>query len=367
MRELTTASNIHRRELCPGSENMERMCPEPLESPEAAEGTMLHKHTQARFGMEVKEPLPELNDEQKSAVDRAEHLIRTCLLGLDFEGVVPTFEHTLFIDGVERGHCDLLFIKGKKAVVIDLKFGRIIVTAAASNRQMRTYALGIDATIKDLAGDPFSNILVAIVQPRASIDSSFSSAEYDRQDLNRAYSRFKEILSNCKDANAQRIPSEVACQYCRGALPPFSCPEARQVALALAVRPAYELLTPDERARRIPLLKLGMKLAEAELEHYRDELIKDPSFVAGATLKPGKLRTKILDAAKAYEALKEVLSPKAYASCCSVSHPDLVAAIKEQTGKTAKDSAQWLDEILLGAELLSVKRDKPSLDMKGAK
>src|SRR5215472_8855542 len=144
-RATTSASNLFRRALCPGSERMEKGLPDE-DSDESREGTLLH-HYDAHPELDRGSLKPEQRD--------LLHLSRA----LD-EFIFSRIAHTYQLNGehdaapyVENrevalnykslpGHADLVrYYHGTKtALIIDKKFGYRSHTPAALNKQLRAYA-----------------------------------------------------------------------------------------------------------------------------------------------------------------------------------------------------------------------------------
>lgn len=231
MRALTSASNMHRRIECPGSENAERGMPE-IASKNATEGTMLHE---VEFLADEDEESSEsqkwdLNRWQKAAIEKNKRLTDGFIASAfakhkewnpDFDPGEPViFKEREFVLCDENrepivplipGHTDIIYWypKVKIAFVFDSKFGRIPVAKAEINYQLRTYFIMIwDELEPDYT-------YVAIRQPFLPEPENFHSAVYPGETITEFRKELLDALKKCKDPDAERVMSMSACMYCR--------------------------------------------------------------------------------------------------------------------------------------------------------
>ena len=221
-RPTTSASNIFRRELCPGSHAAEAQFPQLDESPDAMEGTLLH-------AMDADKSLDRsaLTPDQEEVLARAEKIdeeifsaIRTSLELPEDEPYSDGCEETLILRrGLRKvlgGHCDRWrFYPGPKVLaVIDKKFGRREVIPAESNMQLRSYAV---MGAEDTRWKP-DNILVAINQPRMPFGGQLTMAEYTRVQIPDAKAHLLRVIDASQVEGAPRIAGEEQCRYCSAKL-----------------------------------------------------------------------------------------------------------------------------------------------------
>lgn len=152
---MFSPSRLQRVKMCPGSVWLENLVPEPEKSPEASEGTMLHKAVETGS-------LDGLTAEQEAAVgfcldfkkslmrdgDEVHHELKVDIL--DGTGRVMTY-----------GTIDMLILhEDGTADMADWKFGRNIVPDPGVNYQMAAYALGAMQRFR------LASVTAHIVQPR---------------------------------------------------------------------------------------------------------------------------------------------------------------------------------------------------------
>jgi hypothetical protein len=217
IRATTSASNIARRALCPGSERLEDGLPEE-QSEQADEGVLLHG-----FMAEKGASRANLKPYQRDLLNTAERLVRQI-----FEQVQNQFgDLSIGNGGFERelwlhygikplfpGHCDLWeYIAEKKLlIIVDHKFGYKIVTPAAANLQLRAYA-AMGAEQHDC-----EHVVVAITQPRLLVEDRLTMAVYSRDDIKASRRQLYEIWDACKAPDAPLVAGEEQCRYCKAKL-----------------------------------------------------------------------------------------------------------------------------------------------------
>lgn len=225
-RPLTSASNIHRRFLCPGSAFMEEDLPDE-DSKQAQEGAMLHD-----YAAHPEKDRSRLSPAHQDLLDLADELTQRVIRHLGNEDPIAVdVEKTLYGDGIS-GTPDLVYYYEDCWLVIDRKFGYRVVTSADLNLQLRVYAV--------LTADPAKKEgFVAIVQPRASYDQRITIASYTREDIKAAREQIKAILYVSAKQGSPLIAGEQQCRYCKAKI---ICPEFRKMMmLPPAIIPDGEL------------------------------------------------------------------------------------------------------------------------------
>jgi hypothetical protein len=216
-RPTTTASNLFRRALCPGSARMEAGLPEE-DSDLAREGQLLHDYSaHPEYERKVLKP------EQRDLLDRADNLtaiVTSTVVGTQIPD--KSFRETTFESDGISGTPDFVswYDDADVRLVIDRKFGYNIVTRAELNLQLRVYAV-ITASL----GAVGNNVYVAIVQPRVPIDERITIANYTPQDIEDARKQILAILAASNDPDAPLIAGEEQCRYCKAKL---ICPAFRE-------------------------------------------------------------------------------------------------------------------------------------------
>lgn len=191
-------SRLPRIKMCPGSVHLEQLIPVPEQTPEASEGTMLHKAVETGN-------LDGLTAEQETAVtfctDFRASIIR--------EG--DEVHHELKVDIRDEhgelltdGTIDFLAVhQDGTGDIADWKFGRNAVTDPGRNYQMAAYSLGAMQKFN------LTSVRASIVQPRLYRirHHVFSLPENIRTNI-------RNIIDRAEGPELILHPSE-ECRYCR--------------------------------------------------------------------------------------------------------------------------------------------------------
>jgi len=374
-RPLTSASNIHRREACPGSAAAEHGLPNE-ESVAAEEGTMLHSHM-----ADPKMDRSHLTQEQLKTIAAAEEgdlriaeLVAAAAArrgdewtGESTQGVEVELWLRRGIKPVFGGHCDLwrYYPAAKLLVIIDYKFGRTPVDDAESNLQLRAYAcMGADKWDCD-------HVLVAINQPRLAFESRLTIAEYNRDALKQSKAQLLDIYdsSHNKDGSpredAPRKAGESQCRYCRAQL---ECPTYRETYAFLAdSAPMGKEAFVQNRLMQINDEELdkvytACKFAALVQESAKEEILR--RIKAGGMLAwqsvPGKKLTDITDRPRAARLLQSIGLPiEAVLECAKISLPELTEELRRRENLKQKEAKEKIWITL--QPVLDVRESAPSL------
>ena len=306
------ASNYHRAITCPGSIKLEATLPEPPESEEATEGTLLHL---AMAGHEV-----ELTDDQKTTIEIASRYRDQLIKDTFGEGVETKVIREKLIELKDdkclniifSGHADEVHI-ADKVLVIDYKFGRIPVEAADQNYQIRAYALMSHLQLAPLINE----VIVAIIQPRLKKDEAVTIAIYQKDELDMALEEMDRTSMEVNHPSAPYSPSGDACRYCRAK---SVCPAALEVVDEVACIesniPAHRIEWLLERA------EIAEKIVKEIKSKAKEMLEADPESVPGYRLKPGANQRTITDPTKAFNRLSNIITGEEFSSACTVSIGD---------------------------------------------
>lgn len=269
-RSVTSASNLYRRALCPGSAALEAKFSE-ANSEWSVEGTMLHG-----FFMRDLPPGTLLTNEQSEALNSAN------FQGWDFvrefaeQNGIP--EDAPFIDEHEAtlqfydkgaplfpGHADFIrrWPKHNALVIVDAKFGFMEVDDAAENLQLASYATMNIQKPGDLAGMKAG---VAIVQPR-NFGPKRSQAQYDDKGLILAGAEIVRVFKESEKPNAPRNPDMKACHFCRAKT---KCPEYTAKFMQLSPEREAAIVTLDNE--QLVRMYEGIKFADKVKDEVRDEM-----------------------------------------------------------------------------------------------
>lgn len=321
--DLPSASSIDRLSHCPGSHHLSLRA-EPIESGlDAERGNRVHKALELGTGSDLE---PDEYALYEDAREQENSLVDQWQRDIGAVGEPDLFsEHRLWcINSDNNRICsakvDRMCSLNGRHLVIDFKTGYGQVLNPAKNSQLRTAAACLKGSY---------SVRVAIIQPTLK---SAPPCDYDAAALMLAYAWLLEILTRAREFDAPLVSGEW-CQYCPARM---ICPELGNAKKALAVRQPYEVMTPDVRRDRIPLLKLGIKLATEELDHYKKRLANDPNYVDGYCLKPGRIEKPVGDVIALYGRVKELVSDEEFCSCVKFSKEalaNLIAGKLELKGK----------------------------------
>lgn len=224
-RALTSASNAHRREACPGSARMEDGLPD-IKTKESEQGDRLHD-----FSAHPEYERQLLSPEEQDLLRTADQLEAQAF---DAIGLLGEYEETREVelgDELIGGHPDLLRIyhHSKISVITDRKFGWAPVDRAEVNLQLRVYAV--------LAPTP--DVYVGILQPRATRENRVTVARYNIDSKAAARKQIAAIMEACEDPDAPLVAGE-HCRYCRARM---ICPALKEAVTKEMV--IFDELPPD--------------------------------------------------------------------------------------------------------------------------
>lgn len=378
MRAVTSASNVFRRRLCPASERLEAECPEDRESPQSKEGDLLHAY--------------DANPKLERAVlkPNQQYLLRVsaALDEVIFKLVCEKFsipEGEPFEEGVNRplcaiqgkegetpGTCDRwrLYPAFSLLIIVDKKFGFKIVTPAASNDQLRTYAIG------GYAEWGAENIAVAITQPRLPFEERITLACYTSKDIEFAIAELTNIRAVSRREDAPAVPGEDQCRYCRAKV---IC-EAYQLkmteGLALVAttdgatvakrefdtRQALARCTSEQRDKILTAIQFADYIKDEARDFERDMIAsgQDSMWQVGKS----KATRDISNSGMAISLLRlrGDLTQDDIHACCKLGLSDLTEKIREKKKCTWDKAKEILDSTL--ETVLARGTQKPSLTRK---
>lgn len=347
-----SASGMQRIALCPGSWLAERAYPE--ESSEAAEmGTRLHKHMELGT-------LPE-DPEEAEAVEwcrrQEQMLLERYVAPMGADRVLREVRWWA-ADGSFSGQGDVVYVNEGCALIVDYKFGRVPVPAAASNMQLAALAkLAFD----NLAG--VDVVFCAILQPFASRQEP-RVVRYQLADVPQLRRYFGNLLAEAARPGARLAPGEEQCRYCRARAACPACGELMVRETQADVAAAWPDWAPEKKAEAVRLAGLAKRWAEAVERRAKADL-KAGFAIPGFRLSAGRKSFKITDAQGAFGQLNALigLTGEEFAGCCTVKisaldkvvHGKLAEQAPEGVKQLVKKSAEWLRDVLedYGAESVS--------------
>jgi hypothetical protein len=374
-RAVTSASNLFRRELCPGSARMETGLPEE-DSAQSAEGQLLHEYD-ANPALDRSVLRPNQQDLLKTAGELDTFVFER--LGQQF-GIDPHQEphetgreKELWVHrGIKAelpGHCDLwrYYPALKLLCIVDKKYGYREVTPAAANKQLRVYAVA-GAELRDV-----ENVVVAITQPRLPYEQRVTIANYTKADIDLARAEIFSILESSKRADAPLVAGEEQCRYCKARLhcPAFQAKVQEGMVLVPFNGAASVAKREADFAQRLAVLPddqldkvlVALQLADFVKEQARDE--------ARARVAAGRLpqwsvgkasdQRKIIDPARAVSllTLRGDLSKDEILKCCSPALGKLEETVRNKTKCTWKEAKEAINSTL--SPVIENEPKKPSL------
>lgn len=347
MRATTSASNIHRRKLCPGSHNAEASVIDDSSSAPADEGKLLHP-----FAQNPALKRDHLTDKQIALLQKADTATRSLLI--DAQSTFGSKPGALYteVEGMLYGPDGEQLFPGTSdyvqhftggALVQDFKMGFVEVEEAPSNYQLAAYGV--------IWGDYLEvpRVIVAVNQPRA-FGRGLTSALYDRGARDSARREIAAIYHAALDKNAPRIAGEKQCRYCRAKL---FCDAYKERFKILAARPEAQTIATldDDTLKRFAV---GIKQAKSIERQVMEEMRRriEAGEITDWQLKATGETRELTDVVGAYRALADYFEPiggftgAKFTECTAVVWTKLTALVKELTGFPEQRSARLLNELL---------------------
>lgn len=348
----TSASNVYRRALCPGSGRAELGLPEE-KSPWSEEGDLLHwKDAHPDESREL------LTHEQKAALNKNEALRDSFLKTQKIRCGIPPEEqpitikeHEYFLSGFDGlpidppfpGHPDVIYYFPNRGIlfIFDSKFGRIPVPAAENNMQLRSYAL--------MAWDNFmglKEIYAAITQPLCAAPDDIHVVRYEANTLVAAREDILAVLKATEASDAPRNPSLEACAYCKAKT---ACPEAREIVAILAQLQVRDM-TPAQLQDYWKKAQTAIKVIEQMASRIKRLLSEFPEACPDLKLSDPSTDRRIKNTYMAFTKMFSdgLLGPdreqaiEKFLSCCSVSKPELESMVLKDMGVDKKAAFQMV-------------------------
>lgn len=337
-------SSLAYREICAGFTNREDS------GPAAVEGTKIHKAVETG-------KLDGLTDEQRQCAEMCLRFVADEEASFKPERVIK--EHKISIcDGLTFGTADRIAISGRRALLVDYKFGRNSVPDAEVNPQMQAYAVGIFEEFPVI-----DEVKVFILIPRRD---EVSTTVYHRRDLDRLRLRVRTIIARCEVPEPELRPTD-HCLYCSAQ---GTCPALHRHALTIAAGYEDELKLPDEfhpsritdpttMSRALTVARVMEKWCES-VKHHSLQMRLGGQEIPGHELRSRAGSRKITDPLAAWLAVKGRMSPDQFIGCTDVSISKLETAFAETAPRGGKGKAkQELCEAL--ADLGIVETGKETL------
>lgn len=332
-------SRLERFALCPGAHHLCLNIPE-TSSPEAQEGRLLHKA--AEEGKDG-ETYKTLTADQQMLVD-------DCLRIVDLyapfgSGKVSREVELSMVDEafnvLTSGTADLIVEHSDHVVVADWKMGRIPVTNAHENIQLRAYAA--------MAAKTFSaaSVKVIVHQPRIK---KTTEAVFDSSDFDFIVEQVKGIVKAC-ETGTMLCYGEIQCRYCTGkaVCPEYQRNQAANTTELAKYERASAITNPELLGDLLNKWKAVEKFGES-LEHHAKKLLMGDVAIPGWELKSTRGKRVAKEPQKIFEKVSGVVDQAEFLGCVSLSLTELddvyARNAKAKLGVTLKDAKKQLAEII---------------------
>ncbi len=352
--EHTQHIEITHHRFSPSSLKMRAVCPgfhqdNSGDTEAADEGTLLHAAVETGN-------LNGLTDEQVA-------LVMQCIEVLDAESIGYPTRHLevklSILDGYTFGTADVVLISadGRKAKILDWKFGYHAVDRAVSNFQSRSYALGVlemFPTVEDVEALFFS--------PR--INDKHRGAFSRMQDRRFLEAAIRAVIEKANDhTEADLYPTEMVCQYCkvRGTC---SALTSRNLVIAKRYAPlevlddeihSSDVTDPTYMAKMYAVASVAEKWAGSVKAHAR-EMVMGGQPIPGYALRERRGVRKIVNPLAAFQAVADLvvdLDPKALIAECTIPAAALEKIVSEGLDKNERAEAiAKLNQALSDAEAI---------------
>jgi len=363
--DYPSASGIQRIIACPGSRNAERGLPQLADKAVTADGDAIHN------ALETGET-EALTETQEQIAARLKGLEMTALNdwmrdnGIEFTPERHAEERLWIRDQslnlVASAKLDVFYIdnESSSALLLDFKSGFKKVAPSESNWQLRTQTI---ALFNEFPG--ILNIRVGIAASRLS--SSLDLAEYDIPTILDAKRLLIRHIQAADAADAPRVPSANACQYCRAK---SFCPQAASYAMVtlaeyppskpnkLSVLEAVNRLTPLQVSIVYRRSKLAYMIFEAIEDRLKAMPVEDLNAI-GLDLKPGSTSRSIKDIPMAINALSAHVKLPQLLELVSMPLGKVTKLLASSLGISQKAADAQVEEILAGN--IETTQNKPSL------
>ena len=354
-------SSLNRLSLCSGSWKMTKDLPEPPQSEDASEGTMLHALIASNDGEAFEKQLASLTEEQQSSVV-------DCLsfrMGLRSDGDNVMSEYHTSIkdeDGNEltAGWIDCVVIHpDKTADIVDWKFGRTPVPDANRNFQLAAYALGVMQEFGVTA------VTAHIFQPRIAQHTFYKFCNPAN-----ILHNIKFIISQAQSDTIHLTASDEACRYCKAA---SACPACNaRYGLVPADIQQNMLSDPATLLDLWERAQMASRLVDAIKKAVTD-YINEHGSLGDWTMEQRAGRREFNDNSAVLARVSDLLTPTDLAQCYSISVTSVIdkvadvflANAKYNGEKLLKKDAKRQAESLLDG--LIVRKDGSAVLTKGAK
>jgi len=234
------------------------------------------------------------------------------------------------------GKADLIAIKDGVALIVDYKCGRIPVTPAETNGQMRW---NVALMAHHYA---FNEVTVALVQPRCGPPSTYT---YDQKAIKKARAQVTSTLRKMESNNPVLRVGEKQCKYCKAKA---FCPALQKKQGDLMRVSDVHALTPVQLSEVLTVLPAVKAQCKAIEEHAKELLHEDANAIPGYGLTEPTLMRSVNDIVTAFERLGKanLIDEARFMECCSVKIGHLQKAVASHTSSGPTEARRQMNTAL---------------------
>ena len=247
------------------------------------------------------------------------------------------------------GKADFVAIDGKTALIVDYKCGRIPVTHARDNGQMKWNVALLDCKYA------FDTITVALIQPRCGAPTLHT---YDKAGVKKCRSKVTSTLRKMEGVNPPLKAGEKQCKYCKAK---GFCPELTKKQEAISRVKDASALTSSQVAELLAVLPAVEAKCKAIKAHAKELLLDNPNSIEGWSLSVPTPTRAIANPKTAYERLEDesLIGAEGFLASCSVSMTKLQAEVVEHTGMGPTEAKRMINTAL--GDSMTEKQREPSI------
>jgi len=247
------------------------------------------------------------------------------------------------------GKADFVAICGGNALIIDYKCGRIPVSHARDNGQMRWNVALLDCKYA------FNTITVALIQPRCGAATLHT---YDKKGIKRCRTTVTATLRKMEADNPPLKAGEKQCKYCKAK---SFCPELNKKQEAITNIEDAEVLNPAQLAELLAVLPAVEAKCKQIKAHAKELLLDNPNSIEGWQLSIPSLTRSITSPKTAYERLEDesLIGSEGFLASCSVSMSKLQHEVVEHTGMGPTEAKRMINTVL--GDSMTERQREPSI------
>lgn len=335
-RGCTSASSAQADSLCPGRHNAQKgIKPEPPGA-DAEFGRIIH----AALAVETDNAAQSLTGEQRDIFDACREIEKK-LVGEFFPESTErmrVFREQRYWAKVDKqfehsGQPDAVFRQGGKALIIEYKTLPGDVPESNRNHQLRDQAVLVRGALL------VPEIGVAVVQPLVTMTPTVCL--YTKAELDQAEKEMFDRVRASNNPDSPRRAGELQCKYCRAK---SVCQTYQNWVGTLLPAPVslFEVPMASWTGEQCAVFCAGRAAAQKWLddatEAVKERLKANADAVPGWELKPGKTRTKVVDANGLHGRFLELGGKSEdFLKCIDVVKGKLEGILREATGKKGKE------------------------------